>query len=569
MKVWHKLVVAPGIAIIFLMILGAMSYGVLTYQDSKIAELFKNRFANYQVASGSAQDISEVHSNVYRLFTWLGNLKEDKIDQITAEQKAKIDSVAQTMTQFANRSGIGANEKKIADELIEKLGKYKKDVDTAIDLSKVDFNTGMSAMQGADSDFQDMIKDFDGLVRLEQQLAQENYDRSGAAFGKAVVAMLAILVFALVFSVGISLYMSRKIILQIGGELDYAVDVLRKVSEGDLTAVVETKARDQSSLLFAMKRMSESLTNIVKGVRDTTESMTVASKEIAQGNSDLSQRTEQQASSLEETASSMEELTSTVKQNAENAKQANQLAASASDIAVKGGQVVDDVVQTMASINASSKKIGDIVSVIEGIAFQTNILALNAAVEAARAGEQGRGFAVVASEVRNLAQRSAAAAKEIKSLIDDSVHKVDAGSRQVDQAGATMHEVVTAVKRVTDIMAEIAAASHEQSAGIEEVNQAITQMDDVTQQNAALVEQAAAAAEAMQGQSEALKQAVDVFKLRAGGITQIVNAVPIKSVAKPALANPASTSVAPRKERRGKHRIAEAREDKDGEWKEF
>ena len=569
MKVWHKLVVAPGIAIIFLMILGAMSYGVLTYQDSKIAELFKNRFANYQVASGSAQDISEVHSNVYRLFTWLGNLKEDKIDQITAEQKAKIDGVAQTMTQFANRSGIGADEKKIADELVEKLGKYKKDVDTAIDLSKVDFNTGMSAMQGADSDFQDMIKDFDGLVRLEQQLAQENYDRSGAAFGKAVVAMLAILVFALVFSVGISLYMSRKIILQIGGELDYAVDVLRKVSEGDLTAVVETKARDQSSLLFAMKRMSESLTNIVKGVRDTTESMTVASKEIAQGNSDLSQRTEQQASSLEETASSMEELTSTVKQNAENAKQANQLAASASEIAVKGGQVVDDVVQTMASINASSKKIGDIVSVVEGIAFQTNILALNAAVEAARAGEQGRGFAVVASEVRNLAQRSAAAAKEIKSLIDDSVHKVDAGSRQVDQAGATMHEVVTAVKRVTDIMAEIAAASHEQSAGIEEVNQAITQMDDVTQQNAALVEQAAAAAEAMQGQSEALKQAVDVFKLRAGGITQIVNAVPIKSVAKPALVNPASTSVAPRKERRGKHRIAQAKENKDGEWKEF
>jgi methyl-accepting chemotaxis protein len=570
MKVWHKLVVGPGIAIVFLMILGAMSYGVLTYQNSKIAELFKSRFANYQVASGSAQDISEVHSNVYRLFTWLGNLKEDKIDQITAEQKAKIDSVAQTMTQFASRSGIGADEKKIADELVEKLGKYKKDVDTAIDLSKVDFNTGMSAMQGADSDFQDMIKDFDHLVQLEQQSAQDNYDRSSAAFGKAVVAMLAILVFALIISVGISLYMSRKIILQIGGELDYAVDVLRKVSEGDLTAEVETKARDQSSLLFAMKRMSESLTNIVKGVRDTTESMTVASKEIAQGNSDLSQRTEQQASSLEETASSMEELTSTVKQNAENAKQANQLAANASDIAAKGGQVVDDVVQTMASINASSKKIGDIVSVIEGIAFQTNILALNAAVEAARAGEQGRGFAVVASEVRNLAQRSAAAAKEIKNLIDDSVHKVDAGSRQVDQAGATMHEVVTAVKRVTDIMAEIAAASHQQSAGIEEVNQAITQMDDVTQQNAALVEQAAAAAEAMQGQSEALMQAVDVFKLRTGGSMQIVNAVPIKSVAKPALANPASTTVAPaRKERRGKRRVVEAREDKDGEWKEF
>ena len=570
MKVWHKLVVAPGIAIFFLMILGAMSYGVLTYQNSKITELFKNRFANYQTASGSAQDISEVHSNVYRLFTWLGNLKEDKIDQITAEQKAKIDTVTQTMTQFASHSGINEDEKKIADALVEKLGKYKKDVDTAIDLSKVDFNTGMSAMQGADSDFQTLIKDFEDLVQLEQQLAQENYDRSSAAFGNAIVAMLAILLFALVISVGISLFMSRKIIFQIGGELDYAVDVLRKVSEGDLTVEVETKARDQSSLLYVMKRMSESLTKIVSGVRDTTESITVASKEIAQGNSDLSQRTEEQASSLEETASSMEELTSTVKQNAENAKQANQLAASASDIAVQGGQAVDDVVQTMASINASSKKIGDIVSVIEGIAFQTNILALNAAVEAARAGEQGRGFAVVAAEVRNLAQRSAAAAKEITALIAASVDKVETGTRQVDQAGATMHEVVTAVKRVTDIMAEISAASHEQSAGIEEVNQAITQMDDVTQQNAALVEEAAAAAEAMQGQAETLKQAVDVFKLRTDGSKQLSNAARMKSIAKPAQASHTSTlAVTSRKERRGKHRIAEAREDKDGEWKEF
>ncbi len=571
MKVWHKLMVAPAIGIVFLMMLGAMSYGVLTYQNSTIAELFNNRFANYQIASGSAQDISEVHSNVYRLFTWLGNLKEDKIDQITAEQKAKIDTVTQTMTQFANHPGINEDEKKIANALVEKLGKYKKDVDTAIDLSKVDFNTGMSAMQGADSDFQIMIKDFDDLVQLEQQLAQANYERASAAFGKAVVAMIAILVFALAISVGISIFMSRIIVRQIGGELDYAADVIRQVSEGDLTVVVETKARDQSSLLFAMKRMSENLTNIVTGVRDTTESITTASREIAQGNSDLSQRTEQQASSLEETASSMEELTTTVKQNAENAKQANQLSMSASDIAVKGGQVVDEVVQTMASINTSSKKIADIISVIEGIAFQTNILALNAAVEAARAGEQGRGFAVVASEVRNLAQRSAAAAKEITALIAASVDKVDAGTRQVDQAGATMHEVVTAVRRVTDIMAEIAAASNEQSTGIEEVNHAIVQMDDVTQQNAALVEQAAAAAEAMQGQAEALKEAVGVFKLKtARGDARAAAAHPVKSAAKPAMARHTSTAVAPaRKERRKEHGMVEAKQDKDGEWKEF
>jgi methyl-accepting chemotaxis protein len=324
-----------------------------------------------------------------------------------------------------------------------------------------------------------------------------------------------------------------------------AIEIARLVSGGDLTRRIEVNASGEvGQLLQALKEMNESLAGIVGEVRGTTESITTASREIAQGNSDLSQRTEQQASSLEETASSMEELTSTVKQNSENAKHANQLAASASEIATKGGQAVDDVVQTMASISASSKKIGDIISVIEGIAFQTNILALNAAVEAARAGEQGRGFAVVAAEVRNLAQRSSAAAKEITALIAASVDKVDTGTRQVDQAGATMHEVVTAVKRVTDIMAEIAAASDEQSAGIEEVNLAITQMDEVTQQNAALVEQAAAAAESMQGQSEALKQAVSFFKLEAEG-KNAPAASTARPSAKPAIAWTASNPAVP------------------------
>ena len=258
------------------------------------------------------------------------------------------------------------------------------------------------------------------------------------------------------------------------------------------------------------------LTGIVQQIKESAETINTASGEISQGNTDLSQRTEEQASSLEETASSMEELTSTVKQNAENAKQANQLAAGASDVAVKGGSVVSQVVTTMNEISASSKKIADIISVIDGIAFQTNILALNAAVEAARAGEQGRGFAVVATEVRNLAQRSAAAAKEIKDLITDSVGKVDTGSKLVNEAGKTMDEIVSSVKRVTDIMAEITAASQEQSSGIEQVNQAITQMDEVTQQNAALVEQAAAAAESMQEQAGNLVQAVSIFKLGDG-----------------------------------------------------
>jgi len=256
-------------------------------------------------------------------------------------------------------------------------------------------------------------------------------------------------------------------------------------------------------------------------VRRGVDEINVGSREISAGNTDLSSRTEQQAASLEETAASMEQLASTVKQNADNARQANQLAASASDVAERGGSAVSEVVSTMQGISASSRKISEIVSVIDGIAFQTNILALNAAVEAARAGEQGKGFAVVAGEVRSLAQRSAQAAKEIKGLIEDSVTKVGAGSQQVERAGATMQEIVASVKRVTDIMGEISAASEEQSSGIDQVNRAVSQMDEVTQQNAALVEEAAAAAGSLQDQAHRLAEAVAVFKINAGEVIEV------------------------------------------------
>ena len=300
----------------------------------------------------------------------------------------------------------------------------------------------------------------------------------------------------------------------ITGPLQEAVTAARRVAAGDLTGHIDDSARDETGqLLSALKEMNASLLGIVTEVRSGTDHITTSSSEIAAGNQDLSRRTEQQAGALEETASSMEELTSTVKHNADNARQANQLAASAAQVAVKGGQVVSQVVDTMDSINQSSRKIVDIIAVIDGIAFQTNILALNAAVEAARAGEQGRGFAVVASEVRNLAQRSASAAKEIKTLIGDSVEKVNQGSKLVADAGLTMDEIVSSVHRVSDIITEITAASTEQSAGINEVYQAIGAMDGVTQQNAALVEEAAAAAESMQQQAAALAQAVSVFKV--------------------------------------------------------
>jgi len=513
MKVWHKIVAAPGIAIVFLVLLGAVSYSMLSRQHDTLSDMYKQRFGSYQLAANSAQAISEVHSNVYRLFTWISNLKDDKIKQITNEQKARIDAVSKNVAQFAAGTDVDADERKLAESIVKQLEKYKADVDSAIDISSADINAGMGTMQTADSEFQALLKDFNQLVDMEKRLTQASYDSASSAFNKVVLTLLAIVVLALAVSGAFTYFMSQMIVRP----LKRAIELAGRIAGGDLSAAIEVVGRDETAdLLRALKNMNDSLHKIVGEVRSGTDSISTGTQQIASGNADLSQRTEEQASSLEETASSMEELTSTVKQNAENAKQANHLAASASEVAVKGGRVVSEVVGTMSSINESSKKIVDIISVIDGIAFQTNILALNAAVEAARAGEQGRGFAVVASEVRNLAQRSAAAAKEIKALIGDSVDKVGAGTKLVDEAGKTMQEIVTSVKRVTDIMSEITAASQEQSSGIEQVNQAITQMDEVTQQNAALVEEAAAAAEAMQEQAQNLAQAVSVFKLEQG-----------------------------------------------------
>ncbi|MDH6591123.1 methyl-accepting chemotaxis protein [Variovorax sp. TBS-050B] len=354
------------------------------------------------------------------------------------------------------------------------------------------------------------------MVAYSDKQARASMEAAEGTFQTSRLLMVLLAVAGIVISVGLGVVVARLLARQLGGEPAYAADVVGRIAAGDLTQSVEARSARSGSLLFSIKRMQDQLTQVVTRIKSSSDAIATASGQIAAGNQDLSSRTEEQASSLEETAASMEQLTSTVKQNADNARQANQLALSASEVAVKGGNVVGQVVDTMASINASSKKIVDIIGVIDGIAFQTNILALNAAVEAARAGEQGRGFAVVASEVRSLAQRSGAAAKEIKGLIDDSVGKVDMGSTLVGEAGKTMEEIVGSVRRVTDIIGEITAASQEQSTGIEQVNQAIAQMDQVTQQNAALVEEAAAAAQSMQEQAASLVEAVRMFRLEAG-----------------------------------------------------
>jgi len=391
------------------------------------------------------------------------------------------------------------------------------------------------------------------LGEVKQANATRVVTEAHDAYQSSRTMMLMLVFGSIVFGIGLGVLITRSLTRQLGGEPAYASDIASRIAAGDLSVDVALKAGDTSSLLHAMKTMRDSLAGIVGEVRKGTDAIASASSQIASGNMDLSSRTEEQASSLEETASSMEELTSTVQQNADNARQANGLAATASEVAERGGVVVAQVVDTMASINDSSKKIVDIIGVIDGIAFQTNILALNAAVEAARAGEQGRGFAVVASEVRTLAQRSAAAAKEIKQLIDDSVAKVDTGAKLVDNAGATMDEIVESVRRVTDIMGEISSASVEQTSGIEQINMAVAQMDQVTQQNASLVEEAAAAAESLQGQAGKLAQLVSVFRL--GGEAA---AVPAR---RPAPApSPATRLAAP------KPRKAAVREE---EWETF
>jgi len=365
------------------------------------------------------------------------------------------------------------------------------------------------------------------------ELIKAAEDKFAAARNQLI--LLSVLATALAIAAGILI--SKRLLNALGAEPVALCDAVTKVASGDLTGELHVRPGDSASVLAAVQRMQSSLVQVVSSVRQDSELVSTAATEISTGNNDLSNRTEQQASALEETASSMEELTSTVKQNAENARQANVLAITASDVATRGGAVVSQVVGTMESISEASRKIVDIISVIDGIAFQTNILALNAAVEAARAGEQGRGFAVVASEVRSLAHRSATAAKEIKVLIDNSVERVDLGTKFANEAGATMSEVVSSVTRVTDVIAEIVSASQEQSTGIEQINHAVSAMDNVTQQNASLVEEAAAAAESLRVQADHLVRTVSVFQIPADGARPTVT-----PTARPTLAHAGKAS---------------------------
>jgi methyl-accepting chemotaxis protein len=366
---------------------------------------------------------------------------------------------------------------------------------------------------GFDDRAESLVQAMSGFVVPLEKLSHDNTVKMDEKTKELPILISLINVFSAIAFIATIVYLGRRLFRQLGGEPALAQQVANTIANGDLSTDIEVKTDDNTSLFASMYKMQMNLSSLIWQIKSSADFIQNGAREISAGNTNLSQRTEEQASSLEETASSMEEMASTVKQNAENAKQANLMATEASNTAIKGGVAVGQVVNTMSEINASSKKIVEIISVIDGIAFQTNILALNAAVEAARAGEQGRGFAVVAAEVRSLAQRSATAAKEIKQLIGDSVDKVSIGTKQVQAAGETMDEIVMAVKLVSDIVNEITAASMEQSAGIDQVNNAITNMDEVTQQNAALVEQAAAAASSLESKAHELTEATSAFRL--------------------------------------------------------
>jgi len=531
MKLGLRLGLGFGIVLVLMLTLGAISYQRLGDLDKEIDRTVTVQFPKTVQANNVIDAINGIARHLRNAYIYSGAEQQKSIDSIAGERKVineNLEKLDKSITSVKGREML----KKVA----ETRAAYVVEQDKFLELLKADKKVDIVAlMQGGLRKAQnEYLKAVNDLINFQTEVMTEDGKAAGVLAEAAQRMMLILSAVAALLTVFFAWFITRSITVP----LNEAVDVAQRVAAGDLTSNVEVKSKDETGqLMLALKDMNDSLKKIVGEVRSGTEAIGSGTKQIASGNADLSQRTEEQASSLEETASSMEELTSTVKQNAENAKQANQLALGASTVAVKGGQVVSEVVTTMSSINESSKKIVDIIGVIDGIAFQTNILALNAAVEAARAGEQGRGFAVVASEVRNLAQRSAAAAKEIKALIGDSVDKVGAGTKLVDEAGKTMEEIVNSVKRVTDIMSEITAASQEQSAGIEQVNQAITQMDEVTQQNAALVEEAAAAAESLEEQAQNLQAAVAIFNI--GGHTTTVRSQPsVRKTERPALSTP-------------------------------
>ncbi|MBC3916795.1 MCP four helix bundle domain-containing protein [Undibacterium sp. CY18W] len=512
LRISAKLFVGFGFLLLLTVFLGVFSIVMLARVNQNAYELGTNWMPSVNAAMGIKERVSRIRSQEAQM---VSAENPEEVDKYLARTKEAITGLRENEADYA-RLISDPEEKKQFDEYSKSMTAYLQITDKLAALAREGNGKDALALMRTDSSkINTRVRELvDRMVKINVDGGVNAYKSGIESYQTSRILIISVLVVSILLGMVLAYAIARIV----SRPLQDALKVAQTVASGDLTSRIEVATKDETGLLLqALKEMNQSLLQVVTEVRQGTDEIAAASTEIANGNMDLSNRTENQASSLEETASSMEEITSTIQHNSDNARQANQLSHSASAVAQKGGDVVSQVVDTMGSINASSKKIVDIIAVIDGIAFQTNILALNAAVEAARAGEQGRGFAVVASEVRNLAQRSASAAKEIKELINDSVEKVGEGTRLVDQAGSTMKEVVESVKRVSDIISEITAAGAEQSSGIQQINEAVTQMDQMTQQNAALVEQAAAAAGALQDQAANLSRVVSVFKLEQSG----------------------------------------------------
>jgi methyl-accepting chemotaxis protein len=509
LRIGPKLLLAPGLVLVLLLMLSGAAYYGMVRQNASLENMVQVRAARLQNVADVAGDAKYVHANAYQLLAWInGSFAKNRLDALIADIGRRHASLKTQLGELAKVTS-GA-ERKPVDASLAALAAYAKAVQETIEMAQVDQSIATNSMQKAEKEFVTLNQQLAQLAALEKTLSEQAYAAAREEFQSLGKTMAFLVLLSIAVSLAVTMRVRRAMLADIGA-ISAVVDEL---AAGRLSASARNEGRDEiAGVSRALDHTIATLNQTLRSVLDSVRSIDTASKEIASGNLDLSTRTELQAGSLQQTASAMETLTTAVKDNANNARLATELAAEAARLASSGGQSVERAVATMESIRASSRKIVDIIGVIDGISFQTNILALNAAVEAARAGEQGRGFAVVASEVRTLAQRSASAAKEIKALIADSAAIIDGGSVSVNEAGASMGSVVASVQQVNDIINRISSASTEQAEGIAEVNLAVGQMDDMTQQNAALVEEAAAAAASLHEQTVNLARAVSVFKI--------------------------------------------------------
>jgi len=516
LKIGQRLSLGFGVAIVTMVAVILFGVAVLSSVRDAVEVDAHERYPQTVQAHAMKSELNEA---VQAMRDVLLLNSPEEIEARLADLEQSMELAGKSLAELNRRVSFTDKERALKKSLSEAHGAFVAELDSFKELARSgqrDKATDVLYTRGQTAELA-LTQSLNNLVAYHEQVMNDSTVKGMEEISLAVSVMLGLTGLACLLAIGIGMLVTRSIVRP----MDQAVQLAQRVAEGDLTASIEVRRQDETGIMVQnLKLMNESLARIVAGVRQGTDAMAAASSEIAQGNMDLASRTERQAASVERTAASIDGLIHTVQQNAENARQANDLAANASEVARKGGAVVEQVVETMESINESARKIVDIIAVIDGIAFQTNILALNAAVEAARAGEQGRGFAVVASEVRNLAQRSAEAAKEIKKLIGDSVERVVAGSKLAGEAGATMGEVVASVRCVTEVIAEISSASVEQSAGIMQVHEAFAQIDETTSYNAALVEQAAAAAGRLREEAALLAGAVGIFKLDAAKTPQ-------------------------------------------------